>query len=317
MPHESSRPDQRDERTSINRDQRARHTAPLTERESERREEERYFTPVIIKRNDYSKRHPDDILQFAIEEGVEQIRRPTLSLVLASIAAGLMLIFTAMAAAAMTALHIEASPLLQRSIAALVYPLGFILVILSGNELFTEHTATAVYPVLDRRASVAQLLRLWGLVLIGNLLGAAIGAGLLTWAEPAIQARAGYVEIGHHIVSLGMGELFASALLAGWLMATAGWLVLATPPAFVQVFSIYITTFLIGLGSLQHSIAGSVEIFTAKLMAPGAFGAGEIGAFIAIAVVGNTIGGALFVAMLNYGHIRQTRHAESEASPAS
>lgn len=306
-PQESSPPNQRDEQVSISRDRRARHAAPQTERETERREEEHHFTPVIIKRNDQTKRHPDDTLQFAIEQGVEQLRRPTLSLLLASVAAGLMLIFTVMAVATMTALFLEATPLLRRAMAALVYPLGFIIVLLSGNELFTEHTAMAVFPVLDRRTSVAQLLRLWGLVLLGNLLGAAAGAGLLAWAEPVIQARAGYIEIGHHLVGLETGGLFASALLAGWLMAAAGWLILATPSSVVQLLSIYIATFLIGLGSLQHSIAGSVEIFAAKLMAPEAFGTGEMAIFISVAVVGNIIGGALFVAILNHGHIRHTR----------
>lgn len=314
-PQESLPPDQRDERASMNRDPSARHAEPQTERETERREEERHFTPVIIKRNDQSKRHPDDILQLAVEEGTEQLKRPTLSLVLASVAAGLMLIFTVMAVATMTALYAESLPLTRRVMGALVYPLGFIIVLLSGNELFTEHTATAVYPVLDRRASIVQLLRLWGLVLLGNLLGAACGAGLLALAEPVIQARVGYIEIGHHLVGLKVDALFTSALLAGWLMATAGWLMLATLPTVVHVFVIYITTFLIGLGSLHHSIAGSVEIFAAKLMAPDAFGVGEIGVFIFVAVVGNAVGGSLFVAMLNYGHIRQTRRTKSEDAP--
>ncbi len=317
-PQEESSPSNRqDEQTSLNRDRRSRHAAPQTERETERREEEHHFAPVIIKRNDQARRHPDDILQFAVEEGTEQLRRPTLSLLLASIAAGLTLLFTAMAVATMTAIFIEADPLLRRTMAALVYPLGFVIVLLSGNELFTEHTATAVYPVLDRRASVAQLLRLWGLVLLGNLLGAAAGAGLLVWAEPVIQARAGYVEIGHHLVGLEVGGLFASALLAGWLMAAAGWLFLATPSPVVQVLSIYVATFLIGLGSLQHSIAASVEIVVATLMAPGAFGAGEIATYVSVAVAGNLVGGVLFVGILNYGHIRQTRDAADEGPSES
>ena len=51
--------------------------------------------------------------------------------------------------------------------------------LMSGAELFTEHTATAVYPVLDRQASVPRLVRLWGIVVSGNLLGALASAVLL------------------------------------------------------------------------------------------------------------------------------------------
>ena len=48
---------------------------------------------------------------------------------------------------------------------AIVYPLGFIICIMSGTQLFTEHTATAVYPVLAGKADVKKLFRLWLLLL--------------------------------------------------------------------------------------------------------------------------------------------------------
>lgn len=56
-----------------------------------------------------------------------------------------------------------------------------------------------------------------------------------------------------------------SALLAGWLMALGAWLVLATPPTVSQLASIYVVTFLIGLGGLHHSIAGSAEALSGYL----------------------------------------------------
>ena len=56
-------------------------------------------------------------------------------------------------------------PLLQRLSMAIEYPLGFVICIMSGTQLFTEHTATAVYPLLAIKAGVKQLLRLWLVVL--------------------------------------------------------------------------------------------------------------------------------------------------------
>ena len=66
-----------------------------TEREIERQEEDR----EIVKRTDESLRHPDDILENAIAEGLEQLERRTLSLFLSAMAAGLILGFTAMSVA--------------------------------------------------------------------------------------------------------------------------------------------------------------------------------------------------------------------------
>lgn len=278
-----------------------------TERQAERHREDERFLPVIVKRTDEARRHPDDILAHAINEGLEQLRRPTFSLVLSSVAAGLILGFTAMAVAVVNqAAGTLGDAGLVRVLTALVYPLGFVVCIMSGTELFTEHTATAVYPVLDRRASFGILLRLWALVIAGNLAGALAAATLLTLAEDVVGARAGYVEIGRHLVSFEALPLLASAVLAGWLMALGAWLVLATPPRISQLASIYVVTFLIGLGGLHHSIAGSVEMFAALLM--GDEFTWTAGArFIALALAGNLVGGSFFVAVLNYAHIRQSQ----------
>jgi len=282
----------------------------VTERALERSREERHYVPVILKRTDESIRHPDDILASAIEDGLEQLERPTLSLCLSAVAAGLILGFTAMAVAVVTAITADHSgTLLQRLATAFVYPLGFVLCIMSGTELFTEHTATAVYPVLDRRASVPQMLRLWLLVGLGNLTGAAVSAGLLVFAETVVGAREGYLDVGHHLVAHTDLPLFASSLLAGWLMALGAWLIHATSPGISQIVSIYIVTFLIGLGGLHHSIAGAVEMLTALFLSDH-LTVGRSLHFIGMALFGNLVGGSLFVAVLNYGHIRRTQKAE-------
>lgn len=219
-------------------------------RKEERLEEDRRYTPVIVKRTDQHRRHPDDVLATAIAEGLEQLNRPVLSLALSSVAAGLILGFTAMAVGIATAVAapLHDWPLLSRVLVSLVYPLGFVVCLMSGAELFTEHTATAVYPVLDRRARVSRLLQLWCIVIGGNLIGAVMSAGLLTMAEPVIGARAGYIEVGRHLVEPSSFALVVSAILAGWLMALGAWLILATPAGLSQIVSIFIVTFLIGMG---------------------------------------------------------------------
>jgi formate/nitrite transporter FocA (FNT family) len=68
--------------------------------------------------------------------------------------------FTAMSVAVMTVAVADIeSAMIRRVLVALVYPLGFVLCLMSGSELFTEHTATAVYPVLDGRSRFRRLLR--------------------------------------------------------------------------------------------------------------------------------------------------------------
>lgn len=286
------------------------HAVTATERERERTDEDQRFVPVIIKRTDEARRHPDDILQKAIEEGLEQLDRPPFSLFLSAVGAGLILTFTAMAVGVVSTLVADAgSEALERIALALVYPFGFVVCLMSGTELFTEHTATAVYPVLDRRSHLWRLLRLWFLVGTGNLIGAFAGSWLLIAAEDVIGAREGYIRIAEHLVEPSALPLLASAILAGFLMALGAWLILATPPTVSQLASIYIVTFLIGLGGLHHSIAGSAEMFTAALVSS-QFSLGAVLRFIGLALAGNLIGGSLFVAGLNYAHIRKSRKGE-------
>ena len=284
----------------------------LTERAIERENEDRQYIPVIVKRSDEAVRHPDDTLEKAVAEGLEQLYRPTLSLSLSAIAAGMILGFTAMVVAVVsTGLADLSNDFLTRVATAAVYPLGFIVCIMSGTQLFTEHTATAVYPILDRRAPIHLLLRLWIIVLICNIIGAAISAILLSQADNVIKAKQGYEIIAHHLVHIQSSDLILSSILAGWLMALGAWLILATPPTISQIACIYTVTFLIGLGGLHHSIAGSVEMLTAFFISDNYTFMQSI-RFISLAVLGNLVGGSVFVAILNYGHIRKTQEIESE-----
>jgi formate/nitrite transporter FocA (FNT family) len=282
-----------------------------TERKRERFSEDEEYVPVIIKRTDEKRRHPDDTLETAIDEGLEQINRSTTSLALSSIAAGLIVGFSPMAVAVVTtAFQGQTSPLMIRVATALVYPLGFVICIMSGAQLYTEHTATAVYPVLDRRATLRQLLRLWAIVIAGNLAGAGLGGLIHTAVADVVQAREGYIAMGHHMVKFASAPLLISAVLAGWLMALGAWLAVSSPRMGSQMMCVYVVTFLIGIGGLHHSIAGSAEIFTAFFMS-GEIAALQIVRVVSLALIGNLLGGSFFVALLNYAHIRRTQASAS------
>lgn len=279
----------------------------ITERAQKRAAEDERCTPVILKRTDEALRHPDDVLEDAIRTGLEQINRPFISLALSSIAAGLILGFTVMTVAVATKLTLSfQNPLLKHLLTAVFYPLGFVICVMSGTELFTEHTATAVYPVMDKKAKPWLLFRIWMIVLIGNICGCTLCALLLSQAETVIQAREGYLSIANHLTSFDSFPLFISAVLAGWLMAQGAWLVLTTHSTISQITSIYIVTFIIGLGGLHHSIAGTAELFTALFLGYGVT-LSEAGRFLLFAILGNAVGGSIFVAVLNYGHIRKTQ----------
>lgn len=276
-----------------------------TERGVERKQENKDYLPVIIKRNDEVVRHPDDTLEYAISEGLDQLQRPFTSLFISSITAGLILGFAAMLVAfAVELTPVDASSYLKRLIMAAFYPLGFIVCIMSGAELFTEHTATAVYPVLDKKARWPSILKLWLTVISGNFIGTFLCSLLLAATNDVINIQNGYRIIAEHLIHPAPQSIFLSAVLAGWLMAQGSWLVLSTNTGISQIVCVFIATFIIGIGGFHHSIAGSAELFTAMLMEPSITSLMVIKCLF-FAVAGNLVGGSTFVAVLNYAHIRK------------
>jgi len=272
-------------------------------RGKERERESQDFVSVIVKRTDETFRHPDDILEIAIEEGLEQLARPLWSLFMSAMAAGMIICFTVMAVGTMATIVGDLSSGFNRVLVALVYPLGFVMCILSRTQLFTEHTATAFYPVLDGKVKLNKMLLLWLIVILGNLVGGTISAGLLAMADEVVHASEGYLIIAEHILSYSYQTLLVSAVLAGWLMTLGAWTILSTSATSSQILCIYIVTFVIGLGGLHHSIAGSVELLVAYFTSDSLTLVAMIQA-IAVILLGNAIGGSVFVALLNYGHIR-------------
>lgn len=278
-----------------------------TQRAIEREDEDEKYLPVIIKRNDEVVRHPDDTLEKAIEEGLEQHKRSAFSLFLSATSAGLILGFAAMSVALFSQIYSGEESLLHDRIAmALVYPLGFIICIMSGTQLFTEQTAMAVYPVLDKKTSVKSLFNLWVIVLIGNLFGTLISSFLISSADGVILAGNGTLEIANHLIHYSFLQVFLSAILAGWLMAQGGWLILSTSPGISQIVCIYIVTFIIGIGGLHHSIAGSAEIFGGLMISETPNYLASL-KFLISSILGNLLGGSVFVAILNYSHIKKTQ----------
>jgi formate/nitrite transporter FocA (FNT family) len=140
-------------------------------------------------------------------------------------------------------------------------------------------------------------------VLVSNLLGAAVIAGLLVLIGPALGVadRAAFVEIAHKVLDHGTLVVLGSALLAGWLMGLMSWLVAASRDTVGQIVIVWIIAFVIGLCGLHHAIVGSVEVLAGLLVSPD-IGFGDFGRFLVTTAVGNAVGGTVFVALVKYGH---------------
>ncbi|HEX3866696.1 MAG TPA: formate/nitrite transporter family protein [Gemmatimonadaceae bacterium] len=239
----------------------------------------------------------------------KEMKRPASALLWSSLASGLTIGFSFIAGGYAQTL---VGPQYGGFVAGCAYPLGFLFIVFARSELFTENTLEPIIPLLHRRDldTLLETLRLWSLLIIGNLVGAMLfawvvnRAPILADAEIQDKLRA----IAQSSTSDGFSLTLLRAVMAGWLIALMTWLLASTQDSTAQIILIWLTTAPISWFGFRHSIFGSVEAFyrvvdgSARLWA-------VAGSFILPAIIGNAIGGIVLVALLNYGQIQHERGA--------
>jgi len=251
--------------------------------------------------NTKTKTH-GEILKQQIVEGCETYDRSKRSILLSSFTAGLEIGFSFLMICAVFSFFqgkVEEATLFK--LVALVYPIGFILVVLGQSILFTEQTSLLTLPVLNNHRSIGSLFKIWGIVILGNVIGGILMALTLSWIGPNLGIFDAEVmaKIGEHYVDYDAITVLVSAILAGWLMGLLSWLVTSSKETTSEILIIYLITAVMGFTGLHHSIIGQIEIFAGMLVSP------EIDFLIylktlVIALVGNALGATIFVALLKY-----------------
>lgn len=246
------------------------------------------------------------ILQEQIETGIGEYNRAGFSLFLSAFAAGLEIGFSILLMGSLfTLFQDQISESGLHLILSLSYSLGFVFVMLGRSELFTEHTALAILPVLNRQESLSKLIKVWVLVYLGNIIGGYIFSFIVVYLGPQI----GFISTKafHHLatglIAHSGQTIFFSGILAGWMMGLLGWLWTSAQETIGRIFIIIMITSVIALGGLHHCIIGSIEVFSGLLTSQ-SISADDYFKFQGWATLGNALGGVVFVAVLKFSHAK-------------
>lgn len=243
------------------------------------------------------------IYEIVRQEGEEEMRRPLSSLWWSGIAAGLSIGFSLVAQALL--LHhlpdVDWRPL----VADLGYSVGFIIVILGRQQLFTENTITPILPLVAdfNRRTLWCVARLWGVVFAANMVGTFVFAlfnALLPGTIPNVMDA--MLEISRHALDKSWFDQFVRAIGAGFLVAVIVWLIPSAEGNKLHVIVIF--TYLIAIADFGHIIAGSVEGFL--LVLTGNLGVLEmVWRFTLPVLLGNILGGTALFALLAYAQVKE------------
>ncbi len=255
-----------------------------------------------------------NILEREITNALKEIDRPSKGLFLSGLAAGLNVSFGALfMGMVLTFSPSFPSPLVKQFLIAVASSIGFLFVVLGQTELFTAHTTMGVLPVLDGRASKSDLGELWGVVYASNLVGCVLFAGLIALLGPALNIAepAAFGTLADALLPLPAWIIFLSGVIAGWLMGLVTWLVAASRDTVSRILFVIIVTTGIGFGPFHHCLLGTTEVLSAMFMGQDVT-LGEFGHFLVWTTLGNVVGGTVFVALVNYGHVALSKEYQAE-----
>jgi len=255
----------------------------------------------------------DEVFQRIIAAADEEVTSGSRELFFSGLAAGLAITITFMLYASLTAATDSHSIL-----SVLLYPLGFIYIIIGGYQLYTENTLPPVALTLERLASLPTLLRHWTIVLAGNFVGGGIGALVLSYGgvftgDTVDAAR--YISEGGF--GVGAVPLFFKAAMAGLIVAGVVWVGFASTDSVSRMLVVYLAFLAIPLGDLFHVVVSFTEVlylfFEYSIPLYGAeisLYSGIVG-FVIPVLLGNTIGGVVLVTLVNYFQTSEERLEEA------
>ena len=237
-------------------------------------------------------------------QGIEELARPASSLWWSGVAGGLSISFSLLAMAILETHLPEAG--WRVLVTSMGYTIGFLIVILGRQQLFTESTITAVLPVLKDTTldNLSRVARLWAIVLAANLTGTLFAAVFCSFAPvlPSELLESMRSISRHSLNEHSWWEMVFDGVSSGFLMAAMVWMIPAAE--MLKVYVIVLMTWLIAVGGFTHIVAGSMEAFL--LLVAGDWSIGVLlWQFLVPVLIGNIIGGTALFAVLSYAQVKE------------
>ncbi len=253
--------------------------------------------------NDHRRLSAVTVYAILYAEGEEELARPVTSLWWSGFAAGIA-ISTSLLAEAILLQVFEGHPR-REFIAQFGYSAGFVIVILSRLQLFTENTISVILPLLaswsvDRLWCTA---RLWAVVIVANLVGTFVTAFItLNLVTTAPEYVAAMLELARKSAETEGWRTLVLGVPAGFYIAALVWL-LPSSKGF-EIFTIIFISWLIAAGGFAHVIVGSAKVFLLVVNGELPFLDGML-VHLLPAFAGNVLGGTFLFALLAYAQVSQ------------
>ena len=263
---------------------------------------------------------PDAVLDQMVQGGVAKARLGPRDLLVRGFLSGALLGFA-------TTLAFTATLQTRMGlVGALVFPVGFVMIVLLGLELVTGNFALLPLALRERRIGLGELLGNWGLVFAANLAGSVFYAWLftLTVAPDSEMARQliavaeaktlGYAKLGVH----GVVVAAAKAILCNWMVTLGVVMALTSQSTAGKIVGMWLPILTFFAQGFEHSVVNMFAIPAGMLMGAGVR-ASDWWLWNQIPVtLGNIVGGMVFTGLaLQLTYRKRAASAVPSVMPAA
>jgi formate/nitrite transporter FocA (FNT family) len=235
--------------------------------------------------------------------GDEEMERPATSLWWSGVAAGLSISFSLLAQAILQT-HLPDAPW-RPLVTGFGYSVGFLMVVLGRQQLFTDSTITVVLPVLKHFnfENIGRMLLLWAIVLVANVAGTLFAAvKCLYFPVLSPELINGMLDISRELTQVGWWRMLFGGVSSGFLIAAMVWMIPSAESAKFAVITLM--TYLIAIGGFTHVVAGSMEANLLVLNGDWEWWR-MLAQFFAPVLIGNIIGGTALFALISYAQVME------------
>lgn len=248
---------------------------------------------------------PPEAAAAIVSHGRRVLTQPLANTVVLSLLAGFYIAFGAQLATVVThdaAAHVGFG--VARFLGGSVFSLGLMLVVICGAELFTGNTLLAK-AALQREIPWSKLLENWGVVLLGNFVGAIFFAWLMVKSQllttPGIGEHA--IQIASSKTALSFEVAFIRGILCNWLVCLAIFMAVSARDIGGKILACYVPIMAFVTSGFEHNVANMYFIPTGILLSAetGLIKEGLNWSSFLIdnlipVTLGNIVGGVVFVA---------------------
>ena len=194
--------------------------------------------------------------------------------------------------ASQTLSNIDAS--LARLVGATVFPVGLMLVVICGAELFTGNNLMTL-AVMNKKITLRELFRNWSLVYIANFIGSTLLAVAIFYAGTFNgDASNKVISIAQSKSTLTILEALIRGILCNMIVVLAVWMATAAQDIISKIFACWFPIMLFVLCGFEHSVANMFFIPMGMLLGANVT-IGQLITNLIVVTIGNMIGGAILI----------------------